>query len=376
MFLEHVHFERLLSFRDTTLALRPLNVLIGPNGSGKSNLVESIGLLRACATNLRGYLDQGGRPPAWIWRGEDETAQSALAEFRIRPDELTLTHKLKFSAPESQFQIDEEDMRDSDGRPWLHRSAGKATLGYPFSVRGPVGLSDDQSLLAQFRSPADPRRLTDLASRVESIRIYRDFNTSKHGSIRQGLGSGVDPQLAEDGSTLALALHELWVKDGLTNVDRFLTDFAPQYRGVKPHQVRSVWTLRLHEEGLLDATPSPRISDGTLRFLCLLAIILDPDPPPLVCLEEPETGLHPDAVRIVAQALVEASSRMQLVVTTHSPALIANLGGQNVESVIVCEKDTDQATTFERLNREDLGEWLNEYSLGELWLRGQIGGNP
>jgi len=118
--------------------------------------------------------------------------------------------------------------------------------------------------------------------------------------------------------------------------------------------------------------PATRLSDGTLRYLCLIALLLDPTPPPLICIEEPELGLHPDIIPKIADLLVDASTRTQLVVTIHSDVLIAALS-ERPEAVLVCEKHEGQ-TQIKRLKREDLAHWLSDYSLGQLWTRGEIGG--
>src|SRR5580658_9116773 len=115
------------------------------------------------------------------------------------------------------------------------------------------------------------------------------------------------------------------------------------------------------------------MSDGTLKFLSLLAVLFHPEPPPLMCIEEPEVGLHPDAVQLVAEALIEASESMQLIVTTHSEALVDALSDRP-ESVLVCERDFDSGTEMKRLSKERLKEWLEHYSLGQLWRKGEIGG--
>jgi predicted ATPase len=130
--------------------------------------------------------------------------------------------------------------------------------------------------------------------------------------------------------------------------------------------------LFLEEEGGRQI-PATRLSDGTLRYLCLLAILLHPDPPPLVAIEEPELGLHPDVLPHVAQLLIESSQRTQLLVTTHSQMLVDALGTQP-ESVIVCER-VEGISRFERLNAAQLKDWLEKYSLGKLWSMGEIGGN-
>lgn len=119
--------------------------------------------------------------------------------------------------------------------------------------------------------------------------------------------------------------------------------------------------------------PASRLSDGTLRYLCLLAMLLDPTPPPLICIEEPEIGLHPDIIPKIADLLLEASERTQLVITTHSDILIDALSS-TPEAVLVCEKH-EGLTQIERLDGEKLAPWLEQYRLGTLWTKGEIGGN-
>ena len=118
--------------------------------------------------------------------------------------------------------------------------------------------------------------------------------------------------------------------------------------------------------------PATRLSDGTLRYLALLAILCHPKPPPLICIEEPELGLHPDILPHLAQVLREASERMQLIVTTHSDILVDALT-ETPEVIVVCEKH-EGATRLKRLDRDELHPWLEKYRLGELWTRGELGG--
>ena len=120
------------------------------------------------------------------------------------------------------------------------------------------------------------------------------------------------------------------------------------------------------------AIPASRLSDGSLRYLCLLAILLDPEPPRIVGIEEPELGMHPDLIPGLADLLVVASRRCQLVVTTHSDILVDALS-ERPESVVICEKNDGQ-TTMERLDHSDLAHWLEKYRLGNLWVSGELGG--
>jgi predicted ATPase len=147
------------------------------------------------------------------------------------------------------------------------------------------------------------------------------------------------------------------------------------YNDVEEYQVKlhdGTAQLFFREENLSSAIPATRLSDGTLRYLFLLCVLLHPTPPPLICIEEPELGLHPDILPTLGRLLVDAAERCQIVVTTHSSALIDSLSN-HPEYVIVSDK-TDKGTEFTRLSKEDLDPWLEDYNLGDLWVRGKLGG--
>src|SRR5205823_2108672 len=129
----------------------------------------------------------------------------------------------------------------------------------------------------------------------------------------------------------------------------------------------------LHEAGLKTPVPATRLSDGTIRFMAILAILLSPSPPPLLCIEEPELGLHPDAVSFLGDLLVDGATRTQLIVTTHSDALVSALT-DHASSVLVCEHRG--GTVLNRVDPDQLKPWLDKYRLGEIWRIGELGGNP
>ena len=151
----------------------------------------------------------------------------------------------------------------------------------------------------------------------------------------------------------------------LGSADESITGFTTRVLG-------GTIQLRIFYAGLREPISAPRLSDGTIRYLCLLAILCHPEPPPLICLEEPELGLHPDLIVELADLLVEASHRMQLIVTTHSDILIDALT-KVPEAVIVCEKENG-STRMRRINGEDPSAWLKDYGLCQIWRRGEIGG--
>lgn len=114
------------------------------------------------------------------------------------------------------------------------------------------------------------------------------------------------------------------------------------------------------------------LSDGTLKLLCLIAILKSPDPPSLICIDEPELGLHPDWIKLVAELLQDAACRTQVIVATHSPHIVSKL---DADQVIVVDK-VDGETKMKRLEKADLENWLKDFSLSELWLAGHFGGRP
>jgi predicted ATPase len=152
----------------------------------------------------------------------------------------------------------------------------------------------------------------------------------------------------------------------------YLQKFNPRIENYSVDELGEFVQLYIHEENLTKPVSAYRLSDGTLRYLCLLAILCHPEPPPLICIEEPEVGLHPDILPTIAELMKEASQRTQLIVTTHSDILVSAFSDMP-EAVLVCEKDED-GTHFKRLEAEKLKVWLEEYTLGEAWLRGAIGG--
>ena len=152
-----------------------------------------------------------------------------------------------------------------------------------------------------------------------------------------------------------------------------LRDFYPSVEDVVTTVSGGTVQIFFHEKSLQHAVPATRLSDGSLRYLCLLAVLCHPTPPQVVCIEEPEIGLHPDVIPEVAKLLVEASSRSQIFVTTHSDILVDALTDVP-EAVVVCEK-VDGSTQLHRLSAEELKPWLEQYRLGELWTRGRFGGN-
>ena len=233
----------------------------------------------------------------------------------------------------------------------------------------------NQSILLQRRDPSSYPELTYLADGFVRMRFYREWNFGRFAQAR--LPQRVDLQqdyLLEDASNLALVLNEMMNFPGLKGqlLER-MGVFYPLIEDIRPSLIDDTVQIFFHEKGLQRAIPATRLSDGSLRYLCLLAVLLHPEPPNVICIEEPEVGLHPDIIPEVAKLLIDASKRSQIFVTTHSDVLVDALS-EVPEAVVVCEK-VDGATQMRRLDKESLKPWLEKYRLGELWTSGRFGGN-
>ena len=384
MFIKHIKLENLLSFGPDTeaLELRPLNVLIGPNGSGKSNLIEAIGLLKATPRDLAAPIREGGGIRDWLWRG-DPKASSAHIEVIINNPKSSsaLRYSLGFAERGQQFELTEERIENKErdlfhSMPYYELQYGRATLSYGGEKQHQLRLEEidpQQSILAQRKDPDQYPELTWLGETFDRMRLYRESAFGRRTPPRQPQPADLPNDfLLEDGRNLGLVLNRLEREPEVKS--RILETLRQLYEGVFDLYISiesGTVQVFVQEENIM--VPATRLSDGTLRFLCLLPILCHPNPPPLVCIEEPELGLHPDVLPVLSDLLREASQRCQLIVTTHSDMLVDTLTDMP-ESVVVCEKH-DSQTEMHRLDKADLTEWLNRYSLGDLWTRGDLGGN-
>jgi predicted ATPase len=395
-FLRMIGARNLLSFgpESPELELGSLNVLIGPNGSGKSNLIETIALFQAAPGNLLEPVQSGGGIGEWLWKGGEGTPTAEIEVTASYPDgKMPLRHRLALTmvgqraelvdeaiegeSPDSRGQQNDADFyyRYQRGHPVLNVKTDANSDGRTRRQLRREDLPLDQSVLSQRKDPDQYPEITYLGNQYATIRLYREWNLGRNTPPRRPQPTDLQSDfLREDAANLALVLndreHRSNVRRGLLerlkDADESIEDFSTKVQG-------GTIQLFLHYSGLKAPVPATRLSDGTVRYLCLLAVLCHPAPPPLVCLEEPELGLHPDMLPGLADLLVEASHSMQLVVTTHSDTLIDGLS-KAPEAVIVCEK-RNGATEMGRRTGSDLTRWLKEYGLGQLWRRGEIGGN-
>lgn len=400
MLLKSLKLTNFLSFGESAqaLELRPLNVVIGPNGSGKSNLIDAISLLRAAPSEhgLRSAIAEGGGVRNWLWKGTTESLPEASIEADVcdPTNPKGLAYSIGFIEEEQRFTILNES---------VHRGLPPLDFGKPesfadffarpdsyYAYIGELGIcflnsegkqqkltpneiSSTSSILAQRRDPKSLPELTYLGDTFRKIRIYRDWSFGRHSPERLPQKTDMPNDVLELGvnSNLGLVLNRLRrdpvVKKKLLDALRALYDGIDDF----DVQIEGGTVQVFFHEGRY-TIPASRLSDGTLRYLCLLAILCHPNPGPLICIEEPELGLHPDVLPTLADLLKDAAERTQLIVTTHSDILVDALSDQP-EAVIVAERGP-QGTTLKRLDAEKLKPWLEKYRLGELWTSGDIGG--
>jgi predicted ATPase len=386
MFIHNLKVSGLLSFgpNGIDLPLGPLNVFIGPNGSGKSNLLEVLALLRASPNSLPAPVKEMGGVREWLWKGPNAAHVAHIDAVIDYPQgrQQAVRHVLDITEHGGRFEVVDE--RIENEKPYSGQN--DTYFFYRFQHGHPVlnnlsnvqrglrreSVNPEESILSQVRDPESYPVLTWLQERYEQIRLYRNWSFGPSAPWRREQSShGRGDILNDGGENLALVLSKIRsgtkrnLLDSLRRLFEGVVDFHLTIDGGNV-------LLFLEEDGGREI-PATRLSDGTLRYLSLLAILLHPTPPPLVAIEEPELGLHPDVLPHVAELLVRASQRTQLIVTTHSRMLVDALS-ELPSAVVVCEKVLGESR-FERLDPEPLAAWLDKYTLGELWSMGELGGN-
>lgn len=385
MLIQSIQLNNFLSFgaSSAVIPLRPLNVIIGPNGSGKSNLLESIELLRSAPEQLLKPIREGGGVRDWLWKGAEGTPTASLDVLLAYPKgPQSLRYHLAFTEVGQRFEIVDERVENekpaSSKHPqpyfFYHFNNGRPALNVGGTSRSlqQEDVDLEKSILSQRRDPDQYPEITYLGQVLGKIRLYREWSFGRYTAPRLPQKADLPNDMLEpDSSNLGLVLNRLRRDPAVKQ--RLLTALQALYSGIDDYdvQIEGGTVQVFFHEGRF-TVPATRLSDGTLRYLCLLAVLCHPNPPPLICIEEPELGLHPDVLPTLAELLKEASTRTQLIVTTHSDVLVDAMSDQP-GCVLVAEK-TDAGTTLTRLDAEKLKPWLEKYRLGQLWTRGEIGG--
>lgn len=346
--------------------LREVNVLIGANGAGKSNFVDFFRMLRTFADeSLQKFVNQQGGGDAFFFMGPKITREiTARLEFGQNVYQLQLQ-----PTADGSLQITEERVQYTGGR-----GLGGLRL---------IGSGNRES---QLKSRKDEMGITGakygvpsyVYDAVSSWLVYHFHDTSMSAAMRRDQEARDNDSLRNDAANIAAFLLRLredfkdsyaLIRDTVRMIAPFFDDFLLRlHKKGGEEKVRLEW----RQKGSDFPFQPLHLSDGTIRFICLATALLQPDPPSTVLIDEPELGLHPVAIALLADLIHSASERTQLIVSTQSPLLLDHF---EPEEIVVVNRKDDQ-TTFHRLDSAELKEWLEEYSVGELWQKNVVRGGP
>ncbi|MGH3624245.1 MAG: AAA family ATPase [Sciscionella sp.] len=387
--------ENFRSLRKVSLPLRPLNVLVGPNGAGKTNVLEVFRFLADVirtdlepALSLRGGFDEvvfhgGSRPPASI-KIKLKATWTTYSSMNA-PDEYEL--RIGQRAGRNLFRQENFQFKRTQGRGRRITISGaqaqvigtannrEDTAERSIGIRK---LSSGLSTLPRLSEDEGGIEVSTVADRLASFRI---FDVSVDAARRPARFPRDNHEVLDDDATnLAAFLLTLRSRDegAWERLVADATEVLPQLEGLDfeyPSGPAREVVIVLHERGLRRVTQLAEASFGTIRLLGLLALLYDPKPPALTCVEEIDHGLHPQALELLVERLREASARTQFLIATHSPAMANRL---KPDELIICERRDDGSSVIPVLPSAKIDEIIAETEglpLGELWFSGALGGD-
>lgn len=353
--LRKVKIEGFKSIESAELALNDLNVVIGANGSGKSNLIGVFRLLeRVLSHNLQVYV--ASEPDRLLHHGRKKTAALSL-DFAF--DQNSYGFKLKATQDSMIFEYEKVDYS-----------------GY-WSYGEPIAVGHKESKLEEAAKSYHNKIPQYVFPKVRNLVVYHFHDTSDTSPAKQTCDVSDNRAFRPDAANLPAYLYWLQekhpvqfrhIEEHIRLVAPFFDRFELAPSRLNDKKIKLEWRQK-GSDAYFDAYS---LSDGTIRFICLATLLLQPKPPALILLDEPELGLHPFAIRILAEMIEAASKRVQVILATQSVTLLNNF---EPKDVIVAEND-GLKTSFNRLDEEKLKQWLEEFSIGELWEKNVLGGRP
>jgi predicted ATPase len=363
--LARVEIAGFKSIRQTSLELRPINVLIGANGAGKSNLVSFFKMVGSMMTrNLQLFVAKSGYAPSLLRFGPKITPEiEATFAYHTREGSNTYLMRLVHAAGDTLIFADES---------LAFQRAGSSTLR-----RISLGAGHKESLLP---GAAPTHKMAEVARFCMSrYRVFQFHDTSESARIRGKGDIENSGFLMADAGNLAAVLYRLKssqptyydrIVSTIRQIAPFFDDFVLAPDRDNPAMIALRWKQTDSE---YDFGPH-QLSDGTLRTMALITLLLQPeaDLPALVVLDEPELGLHPYAVTVIGGLIRAAALGRQFILATQSTAFLDQF---DIEDVVVVEQ-RQGASVFERRSADQLKEWREAYSLSELWEKNVLGGRP
>jgi predicted ATPase len=365
--LERIEVAGFKSIKEMALDLRPINVLIGANGAGKSNFISVFTLIqRLTEGRLRQYIATAGGANALLHHGRKRTPILRLA-LAMPSRGLTYRLELEPSNDDSLIVADEavpsmEQQTDDFNSLWTALSSKPAPAALPTGMD--FSREDIKTAFAR-------------ATAFSGLRVYHFHDTSVSASVKQTQELSDNAVLRSDAANLAAFLYLLREKhpDHYRRIVAtvrlaapYFNDFSLRPSPFNDQKILLEWTER-DSDGYFNAHA---LSDGTLRFICLATLMLQPELPEMIIIDEPELGLHPYAIQLLAGMVRSASQRSQIILSTQSVTLVNQF---TPEDLVIVDRH-EGASTFHRPTAEETASWLESYSLGELWEKNVLGGRP
>jgi predicted ATPase len=360
--LEKLTIKNFKSIREQTLALGRLNVFIGGNGAGKSNLIEAFRFLREIVNqNLAGYTGMKGGADTLLYFGRKKSPQMSFhLEFGEGNTSNAYLVELR--------STDEDSLLISEETAFYHERKR-----YPGPYVRPISKFSKEARLKS----VDHICAREVISDLESYRVYHFHDTSDTAAVK-GVADVEDNRvLRPQADNLSAFLYWMQQKqpDHFQNIQDTLRQIAPffqEFRLAPSKLNESKIRLEWKEKGSDAYFNASSLSDGTLRFLCLTTLLLQPNLPAVVLLDEPELGLHPAAVTLLADLLSSAATRTQVIVATQSVTLVNLFEPESVWAV----DRADNQSVFRHLSQQDMTAWMDDYGLGEMWEKNILGARP
>ncbi|MCX7725865.1 MAG: AAA family ATPase [Chitinispirillaceae bacterium] len=363
--LDNIKIENFKSIRTLNLDLNSLNVFIGANGSGKSNFIGIFKFLNKIINReLQTYTGQCGGADAILHYG------------RKRSDHLSV--ELSFSEKVNGYRVKLVPTVDdrfvfAEEEVWFHDKK------YSEPYRKNLGSGHSESILKDISEKRIGRIAKYVIETLKEWKVYHFHDTSESAKVKQNCNISNNVFLMSDAGNLAAFLYHLKenypqhykiIEDTVRLVAPFFGEFYLAPLRENKEKIILRWREK-NEENIFNASA---LSDGTLRFICLATLLLQPELPSVVILDEPELGLHPYAITLLGDLVRAASHRTQLIIATQSVTFVNQFG---LDDLFVVERDIREGdTTINKLDREKIKEWLDDFSLGELWEKNVLGGRP